>query len=55
MFVHMKRTAKAYTDRRYPDPRQRDRKFLLLALGIGAIGAAFVGLIVYLMSRGAGY
>lgn len=49
----MKRTAKVYTGRRYPDVQQRERRYLFLALGVGAIAATLVGLIVYLVSRGA--
>jgi len=53
VFEHLKRTAKAYAGRRYPDARQRERRYLFLALGVGAVAATMVGLIVYLVSRGA--
>lgn len=51
--LDMKQTARRYSERRYPDARQREKRFLYLALGIGIILAGLVGVVIYFVS-GAG-
>jgi hypothetical protein len=51
----MKQTARRYSERRYPDAQQRERRFLYLALGLGSIFAAMAGFVIYLVSRGGKY
>lgn len=51
----MKQTARRYSERRYPDAQQRERRFLYLALGLGTIFAGLVGLVIYFVSRGGRY
>lgn len=48
----MKRTAKAYPYRKFPEAQQRERRFFMLALSVGAIVAAMVGVMIYFVSRG---
>jgi predicted nucleic acid-binding Zn ribbon protein len=48
----MKHSTKSRSHKSYPDARQRERRFVILALTLGAILALIVGLMIYLMSGG---